>query len=278
MASRRKLPFQAIFGQVARAGRRRVRDQIMMRPRGFGAVREDVARMYVRGNGIEIGALNSPLRVPPSVEVRYVDYLPIHTLRRHHAHLVADGQTLVVPDVIDDGELLESFADESVDFVIASHFIEHCEDPIGALAAHLRVVRRGGILLQVLPDKRFSFDVARPITSLDHLIRDHDDGPKRSRQEHYREWAEHVDKVAQQDIERHAADLAARRFSIHFHVWTPSAYLHLLLHCQAIGLPFDIDFFRQNNKIEFITVLRKTNAPVTTDHTQLPADPGTSVP
>jgi ferredoxin len=42
-------------------------------------------------------------------------------------------------DVVDDGERLESFADASLDFVVSSHFLEHCQDPIrafGRLPAH----------------------------------------------------------------------------------------------------------------------------------------------
>lgn len=242
--------------EALRAGRRRVRDVLLIRPRSPVAVREDVARAYLRGSGIEIGALNSALRVPPAVKVRYVDYLPIEVLREHHAHLIADGQRLTEPDVVDDGERLESFAAESLDFVIASHFIEHCQDPIGALKAHLRVVRPGGILLHVVPDKRSTFDVDRPVTTLEHVVRDHEEGPDWSRAEHYLEWAALVDKVPPEDVVRHAETIAARGFSIHFHVWTPLAYLQLLLHCQSLGLPFDVEFFQQNRS-ELITVLRR---------------------
>ena len=36
-------------------------------------------------------------------------------------------------DVVDDAQTLATFPDESVDFVIANHVLEHLEDPIGAL-------------------------------------------------------------------------------------------------------------------------------------------------
>ena len=39
------------------------------------ATSEHAAAVYLKGSGIEIGALNLPLRVPPSARVRYVDYL-----------------------------------------------------------------------------------------------------------------------------------------------------------------------------------------------------------
>jgi SAM-dependent methyltransferase len=170
--------------------------------------------------------------------------------------LLADGQELAAPDVVDDGERLESFVDQSLDFVVANHFIEHSEDPIGTLAAHLRVLRPGGVLFYAVPDKRWTFDVRRQVTALDHVIRDHQEGPEWSRHEHYLEWARFVDEVADADVERHAADVAARRFSIHFHVWTPPAYLEMLLYCQSSGLPFELELFQQNEG-EFITLLRR---------------------
>lgn len=247
---RRRLP-------LPRAVKRRLRDFFYAFPPGRITAREDVARVWLEGTGIEIGALNEPLRVPPSVHVRYVDYLPIEELRRHHAHLLAVGADLVAPDVVDDGERLGTFPDRSQDFVIANHFMEHSEDPIGTVAAHLRVIRPGGMLFHSVPNMRHTFDWERPVTPVEHLIRDHEQGPEWSREEHYREWAALVDKVAPEEVAQHAAEIAARRFSIHFHVWTPAAYLALLLHCQSMGLPLEIVFFRESD-VEFIAVMRRT--------------------
>jgi SAM-dependent methyltransferase len=221
------------------------------------ATRERAAAVYLDGAGIEIGALNLPLRVPPSARVCYVDYLPVETLREHHAHLLAQGQPLVAPDVVDDGERLQKFPDESLDFVVANHFIEHAEDPIRTLGAHLRVLRPGGILFMAVPDKRKTFDSARPVTSLEHLVTDHTEGPETSRDAHYVEWATLVAKVPSDEVHGYANDLAARRFSIHFHTWTPASYLRMLLHCQESGMPIEIELLQQN-EVEFLTVLRKT--------------------
>ncbi len=91
-------------------------------------------------------------------------------------------------DVIDDGEKLVTFENDSVDFVIANHFLEHTEDPIGTLKNFLRVLRPGGKIFMAIPDMRFTFDKNRARTPLAHLIRDHEQGGESSRREHYREW------------------------------------------------------------------------------------------
>ena len=39
-----------------------------------------------------------------------------------------------------------------------------------------------------MPDKRYTFDFRRPLTPLEHMVADHEQGPERSRAEHYEEW------------------------------------------------------------------------------------------
>jgi len=46
-------------------------------------------------------------------------------------------------DIVTEGETLEGVADNSEDFVIANHMVEHCEDPIGTIRHMLRVLKIG---------------------------------------------------------------------------------------------------------------------------------------
>ena len=39
-----------------------------------------------------------------------------------------------------------------------------------------------------IPDKRFTFDEACAVTSVEHLLRDHEEGPDVSLREHYEDW------------------------------------------------------------------------------------------
>ena len=87
------------------------------------ALRRQIAWRYLSGNGIEVGALHSPLEVPSNATVRYVDRMPVDEVRKQYPELAE--YHLVEVDIIDDGEILSSIADSSVDFVIANHMIEH---------------------------------------------------------------------------------------------------------------------------------------------------------
>ena len=187
--------------------------------------------------------------------MRYVDRMTTDELRGQYPEL-ADHE-LVEPDIIDDGEVLGAVADASLDFVIANHFIEHCQNPIAALRNHLRALRPGGVLYMAVPDKRETFDRDRPLTSLDHLVRDYREGPEGSRRAHFEEYSRLVDK--REDAEAHARELLAANYSIHFHVWTPATFLQLLLHCRdELAFPFEIEAF-QRNEFEFIVILSRSD-------------------
>jgi hypothetical protein len=109
-----------------------------------------------------------------------------------------------------------------------------------------------------VPDKRFTFDVRRPVTTVDHVAADHRDGPERSRHEHFLEWARLVAEVGEEQAEAEAARLQALGASIHFHVWTPDAFAELLVYCRsAAGLPFEIEVLAPVRR-EFIAIVRKT--------------------
>ncbi len=219
------------------------------------ALRRQIAWHYLSGNGVEIGALHSPLEVPPHAKVHYIDRLSVAQLRKQYPELAE--YELVEVDIIDDGETLPSIADASVDFVIANHMIEHCQDPISTIKHHLRVLKPGGILYMAVPDKRYTFDRDRPITSLEHLIQDYTEGPESSKYSHFDEWTRVVNKVPEDKVAAYIQRLMEMDYSIHFHVWTQVEFVELLLYCKnQLSFKFDIELL-QKNGIEFILILSK---------------------
>ncbi|WP_051286491.1 methyltransferase domain-containing protein [Salinimicrobium terrae] len=67
---------------------------------------------------------------------------------------------------------LEVIPNERYDFLISSHCLEHCANTLKTLNEWLRVLKKGGVMLLILPDKRYTFDHNRPVTTFDHLIED----------------------------------------------------------------------------------------------------------
>lgn len=73
-------------------------------------------------------------------------------------------------DVVATGDRLP-FADDSHDFVFASHVLEHIPDPIAALQDWLRVARRWVVV--ILPHRDRTFDRDRDITPVAELLHRH---------------------------------------------------------------------------------------------------------
>jgi SAM-dependent methyltransferase len=227
----------------------------------YEQIRRGVAEESIAGHGIELGALHSPSPVPRSARVEYVDHLGTAELRAEYPELA--DQPLVEVDRVDDGERLATVADESQDFVIASHFLEHCEDPVGTVEAHLRVLRPGGVLLLALPDRRHGVDRHRPATTLEHLVADHEQGPEVSRAGHYREWARLVDiplgNITADQLEAHAAALEQRSYSIHFHCWTGDEFREQMdTIIERFRLPARVAGHRSNHHEFLVTLERVT--------------------
>jgi SAM-dependent methyltransferase len=234
-----------------------------------------LARHYLSGHGLEIGALHLPLPVPHGVRVRYVDRLGVPELRKQYLDL--RDQQLVSVDIVDDGERLDTIPDESEDFVIANHLIEHAEDPIVAIENWLRVLRPGGVLYMAVPHREQTFDRDRPTTPLGHLIRDYEEGPEWSRRAHFEEWVRLVHKSPEHRAARDVEHLLDINYSIHFHVWTEIEFMELLLYLKRhLGSPFSLEVFQQN-EIEFILILRKVGRILASDREPVPV-PGTAGP
>ncbi len=221
------------------------------------AVRSFLASQYLRGDGIEIGALNEPMKLPAGCSVRYVDAFTNEELRNHYP-VGLQGFDIVNVDIVADAHLLSGLADASLDFVIANHVLEHLEDPLLALRNMLRVLRHGGVLFLALPDKRHTFDRDRPCTPFEHILADHRNGPEASRRGHYEEWLRLVDKLPEAEIEDRVQALCqAPDPAIHLHVWSQFEILTMLDRARGV-IPFnyELECFKANGA-ECISIVRR---------------------
>jgi predicted SAM-dependent methyltransferase len=212
-----------------------------------------LGNIYIRGSGIEIGALHNPLTIPKNVHVSYVDKCNTDGLRKIYPEL--NNKKLVDVDIVDDAEILSTIKSESQDFVIANHLLEHCENPIKSIQTFIRVLKIGGILYMAVPDKRYTFDKNRPVTDISHIIKDYNEGSEQSRIDHYYEYASLVDKS--DNVIEHAKKLMDANYSIHFHTWTQTEILELLVYLKHnLKMSFEvIDFCARNE--ECICIIKK---------------------
>ena len=219
-------------------------------------LRSILSHFYLKGRGLEIGALHLPLDVSVTASVEYVDRLPVEQLRQHYPEL--NNQRLVNVDVIDDGEKLSTIANNSKDFIIANHMLEHCISPITTIECFLSKLVSGGIIYIGIPDKRFSFDKERQLTTFKHLEDDY--YQKNDHFQHFIEWIQFANKIeGEQEIQKHAMHLYTIGYSIHYHVWDYTSFVQFLIKTnEFLKNSFDIlNISFSDIRQEVITILRK---------------------
>jgi predicted SAM-dependent methyltransferase len=219
--------------------------------------RESIACMYIKGRGIEIGALHSPLQLPKSVKAKYIDRMSTFELKKQYPEL--KSKEFLNVDIIDDGEHLSKIKDSTQDFVIANHFLEHCQNPIGAIGNMLRVLKNGGVLYLSIPDKRYSFDADRPQTSIDHILRDYQEGPEWSKEQHFDEWTRYIANIKDAgEADRYMVHLMNIDYSIHYHAWTQTEIIELVATLKKkFSFGFEVELIFKNIG-EVIIILKKT--------------------
>jgi predicted SAM-dependent methyltransferase len=217
-------------------------------------VRYRLALRHLRGIGLEIGALDRPLFLPRHARAYYLDRLLPAKLYEHYPELT---HRRFYVSLVGDGETMACVRDASLDFLIANHVIEHCQDPIGTLKTFTRKLKPHGKIFMAVPDMRRTFDHRRAETTWEHHVRDHEDGPVISRRDHYQEWAVLVDGLNGSAADERALALLTQDYSIHFHCWTLSGFQNFLSH-MANELPLrtvDVKSWRNEN----IFIIEKTH-------------------
>ena len=209
-----------------------------------------MVQKYCSGHGAEIGGLQQPVLVPRGARTSYIDRVSADYWRSLPGNAAAD---IVTPDIIDEGETLSTVADNSFDYLIAAHVLEHVEDAIAALKTWLRVVKPGGHLIIAVPDMRFCGEEHRSLTSIEHFIRDHEEGPHVSKKDHHREFGIHLKGYSGERLEAYVEKAEPM---IHFHTFTLASFAAFLAALEPVGFDLlEVSF----NVNEDLAVLRKRN-------------------
>ncbi len=198
---------------------------------GSGLTHESkVARWLQPGwTGVEIGPGQAPIPgiVPPPI---YVDCFREFGFER----CVADyyGTAVSLP-----------FHSNCLDYVAACHVLEHVANPVAALAEWYRVLRPGGLIYLVVPNRLATWDHTRELTTIDHMLEDYVRQTTEADDTHIDEfcfeldWSRFRPETPESEIPAARATLArgmheavarGESINIHFHTFEPAMLRDLI--------------------------------------------------
>ena len=239
--------------------------------------------------GAEIGPLARPLVSKEHARVIYVDHSDAATLRQRYAGHADVEVSRIEVDVIWGAKTLRqairhanALPPDGLDYVIASHVVEHVPDFVGWLREVRQVLRADGRLRLAVPDRRYTFDRLRRESSLTEVLAawvQQDRRPNvhslldfclnETRLSAEDAWAGRFDEDALRQLRPHtlqSALLVARDalynggyHDVHCWTFTPRSFALLAAELAHHGLiDFECEFFHdtRRNANEFIVGLR----------------------
>lgn len=237
---------------------------------------------------LEIGPSYSPIVVrEDGWNIFTLDHMDAESLRvKYKDHDNVDvGRIQEVDFVWTSGHLHDAVPSHhwgTFDGIIASHMIEHVPDLVGFFNSISKLLKPGGILSLVVPDKRFCFDYYQPISMTGDVLVAHRQGRTRhshgsvfnasaytARNGQEISWGQHP--TALMSLWHTDPQHAYERFmeyrdgpddpytDVHGWYFTSSSFLLIALELRLLGL---IDFreekFFDTNGCEFFVSLSKT--------------------
>jgi Methyltransferase domain len=114
--------------------------------------------------GLEIGALDVPFVTRNDGIIIYVDHVDTEALKaKYRFDKAVNVDSIVDIDAVWGESSLQDCigADRKVDYVVASHVIEHVPDVVTWLSEIHAVLASSGTLRLAIPDRRYTFDILR---------------------------------------------------------------------------------------------------------------------
>lgn len=192
----------------------------------------------IRGEGLEIGPGNLPMTFRNQIKVHYLDTNTQEQLAKYYPKLTFNQLQNFIQGDADD---LKGIPNNHYDFLVASHVIEHVKNPLKALMRWVEVVKPGGYLYIIFPNRDECFDQGRPYTTISHLLSEY--RLANHSQTMYNHLTAHIyEHYANNDYKNKPdqlkeIDISAqiRAGAAHYHVWGPQ-------NTQALFLSAKTDF------------------------------------
>lgn len=256
--------------------------------KGFSVRNKRVIKMINLDNqiGLELGPLTSPVVKRDQGHIYYLDHMTQEELKEKYKNEPVYPDEIVPIDfTLKGGDIRRAVKGKKFDYIIASHVIEHVPDTISWLKDISSVLKTGGVLSLVIPDKRFTFDLLRKDTMPNEVIGAYIDKMIKPSSSMMYDFASHnaigIDVASVWDnkellckrspkfrwTKQEALDMCKISASskayidCHCYVYTPESFLTIIKELTGLNLiDFEICNFMETQKYEseFFVSFRKT--------------------
>lgn len=113
---------------------------------------------YCNGKGLEIGPGLDPFII--NSKNRKLDFID-KFIKKKNLKIIGENASII------------NQKENTYNFLISAHCLEHCHDTIFTLKEWKRVLIKGGKLILILPHMLRTFDVGRKLSTLEHHIDDY---------------------------------------------------------------------------------------------------------
>jgi ubiquinone/menaquinone biosynthesis C-methylase UbiE len=202
----------------------------------------DFSYIWNNKNGMEIGGPShifesgGLLPIYDSIHsIIFVDYNSITIWKMIREDILGKLKSkLRYEFVVSEASELRGINEDSLDFILASHVMEHLANPLKAVLRWKSLLHTGGYIILIVPDARFTFDHWRTITSIDHFLKDYKDNINEDDTTHIGEiinlhdqTMDNPDESRDEFIKRISNNKKNR--SVHHHVFIPNNLHQLML-------------------------------------------------
>lgn len=191
----------------------------------------DKGYALLAGTGIEIGSFEHPAKIPNAETIISCDRLNREEAQKLfpevNCNLLDEPQLVFDLDAVG----LSHFDDQSLDFVIMNHVIEHLVNPVAAIKEIYRTLKTKGHFVISAPDKEYTFDLNRPLSDEKEIFEIFHNKEKVAPIQKYLPLIEYIHTdlltASKKVIEEKLRYFRDRRE--HLHIWTAETFKEFLL-------------------------------------------------
>jgi SAM-dependent methyltransferase len=193
--------------------------------------------------GLEIGACDLPTVPPELGKCQFADFRSKEELI--NCFNLPPETVVPVRYILNRNVELHQQIDQTFDYIILCHVIEHVPDVISYIQSLRQLLNPNGIILIACPDKRRTPDISRSSTTIEHLLADYYHSTRYPNLEHVLEGSKAWGVLDQKNTSDYAAlyEWACQNFEsgladTHCHVWIDNEFfsqIEQLIHARLLG-------------------------------------------